>query len=269
MARRQVERPKTIIVDGRRVGSPYIQMVEGHYKCLPCNVWLQTPEHLKKLQHRNKAWHWCFGCNEAGRRRQQCNAELLAQKVEPLQKMELAMSPFKTELLVQQMESHMFELRWHASELLVQQMESHVLELRIPVAQLWETMAGMKVSIGDIQTNIFELKEGMNELMRPQTMEKEEKTQTLEFKALDEHKNSWQEVIVAQQSMQKQIQELKGQATMIETVVNSMCPRGRALRGRDGGLASSASAGSLPGPPCRTELLSASADAALGPAAQV
>eukprot|EP00959_Pyramimonas_sp_CCMP1952_P413258 8659601-Pyramimonas_sp.AAC.1 len=61
-------------------------------------------------------------------------------------------------------------------------------------------------------------------------MEKEEKTHALEFKALREHKGSLQEVIVAQQSMQKQMQELKGQATMIETVVNSMCPRGSALR---------------------------------------
>ncbi|CAK0825054.1 unnamed protein product, partial [Prorocentrum cordatum] len=68
----------------------------------------------------------------------------------------------------------------------------------------------------------------------------EEKTQTLEFKALQEHKDSLQKFIVAQQSMQKQMQEFKGQATMIETAVNSM-----------------------------TDLLGASADAALGPAAQV
>ncbi|CAK0859793.1 unnamed protein product [Prorocentrum cordatum] len=153
------------------------------------------------------------------RRRQQCNAELLpGQKVEPLQKMELAVGPFKTELLVQQMESRMLELRWHASELLAQQMESRALELK--VAQLWETAAGMKVSIGGIQANIFEIKKGMNdlaslasklrheidrrveELMRPQTMEEEEKTQTSEFKALHEHKDSLQAVIAAQQSMQ-------------------------------------------------------------------
>ena len=61
------EWPETMIVDGKRVNSPYIFMESGHMKCRPCNMWIQSPGHLMSNPgHRSKAWYWCFGCDEPG-----------------------------------------------------------------------------------------------------------------------------------------------------------------------------------------------------------
>eukprot|EP00959_Pyramimonas_sp_CCMP1952_P053137 1111530-Pyramimonas_sp.AAC.2 len=65
--------PETILINGVRRGSPYVRMVAGHMKCIPCDTWLQSPEHLLNKTHRQKCWWWCYGCNEPGyRQRPHC-----------------------------------------------------------------------------------------------------------------------------------------------------------------------------------------------------
>eukprot|EP00959_Pyramimonas_sp_CCMP1952_P211866 4433753-Pyramimonas_sp.AAC.1 len=60
--------PETMLINGVRRGSPYVQMVAGHMKCIPCDTWVQSPGHLLNSRHRQKAWYWLYGCDQPGYR---------------------------------------------------------------------------------------------------------------------------------------------------------------------------------------------------------
>ena len=79
------EWPETVLISGSydRVPSPYIVLKDKDFWCTPCKVWLQSPEHLKKGTHVNKAWYWCFGCSEHGWRAHAPNVQWPSRLMNP------------------------------------------------------------------------------------------------------------------------------------------------------------------------------------------